>query len=117
MRLTRNNRHFAGVFELPFFKKKYFNHISNIPTVKGAVYVLRFLPTFYKVGFNRIVRTYGSQMFVTKTARELLFDGYEDPLLDLASKLPPGILPPFDKFAWFYQVTQHQFPGSQLTGG
>jgi len=74
----------------------------NVPLM-GAVYVLRFLPTFYKVGFNRIVRTYGSQMFVTKTARELLFDGYEDPLLDLASKLPPGILPPFDKFAWFYQ--------------
>lgn len=74
--------------------------------MKGAVYTLRFEPVFYKVGLNRIVKLLKSQMFVTKTAGELLFDGYSDPLLDLAKELPPGILPPFDKFAWFYQVTQ-----------
>lgn len=74
----------------------------NVPLM-GAVYTLRFEPVFYKVGLNRIVKLLKSQMFVTKTAGELLFDGYSDPLLDLAKELPPGILPPFDKFAWFYQ--------------
>ena len=45
---------------------------------------------------------------VTKQAREFLFDGYSDPLLDLAAHLPPGLAPvsiPFDKFGWFYTVS------------
>ena len=46
-----------------------------------------------------------SELFVTKTTSELIFDGYSDPLLDLGQKLPPGTFPPFDKFAWFYQVS------------
>lgn len=80
----------------------------NVPLM-GAAYTLRFEPTFFKVGFNRIVKILGSKMFVTKTAGELLFDGYEDPLLDLAGQLPAGILPPFDKFAWFYQRNNSDF--------
>ena len=44
-----------------------------------------------------------SKLFITKTAIELLFDGYDDPLLTLGQKLPSGMFPPFDKFAWFYQ--------------
>lgn len=72
--------------------------------IKGATYTLRFQPLWYKVGFNRIVKLLGSQMFVTKNASQLLFDGYPDPLLELGKRLPPGTFPPFDKFAWFYQV-------------
>lgn len=45
-----------------------------------------------------------SKLFVTKNVSELLFDGYSDPLLELGKHLPPGTFPPFDKFAWFYQV-------------
>lgn len=74
----------------------------NVPLV-GATYTLRFQPLWYKVGFNRIVKLLGSQMFVTKNASQLLFDGYPDPLLELGKRLPPGTFPPFDKFAWFYQ--------------
>ncbi|KAF4527839.1 hypothetical protein B566_EDAN014640, partial [Ephemera danica] len=42
---------------------------------------------------------------VTKTVRELLFDGYEDPLISLAGKLPAlaKIDIPFDRFGWFYE--------------
>ncbi|XP_046644993.1 protein croquemort-like isoform X2 [Daphnia pulicaria] len=74
----------------------------NVPLV-GATYTLRFQPLWYKVGFNRIVRLLGSQLFVTKNASELTFEGYADPLLELGKRLPPGTFPPFDKFGWFYQ--------------
>ena len=71
---------------------------------KGAAYSLRYAPLWFKVVFNRLISKYKSELFVTKTSRELLFDGYEDPLLDLAKHFPSGKFPPFDKFAWFYQV-------------
>ena len=50
-----------------------------------------------------MVRKFKSQLFITKTVNEFLFEGYEDPFLTLALKIPMEILPPFDKFAWFYQ--------------
>lgn len=42
-------------------------------------------------------------LVVTKTVQELLFDGYEDPLLTLvrANGNPDIPKPPFDKFGWF----------------
>lgn len=46
-----------------------------------------------------------TKVHITKTAREFLFDGYSDPLLNLASIVPKSVVPvqiPFDKFAWFY---------------
>ncbi len=41
-----------------------------------------------------------------KTVRELLFDGYSDPILEVASELKKitNISIPFDKFGWFYDV-------------
>ncbi|KAG8225960.1 hypothetical protein J437_LFUL006189, partial [Ladona fulva] len=41
---------------------------------------------------------------VTKKVRELLFDGYEDPLITLADTLPAlaNVHIPFDRFGWFY---------------
>ncbi|XP_026289526.1 protein croquemort isoform X2 [Frankliniella occidentalis] len=41
---------------------------------------------------------------VKKTVRELLFDGYSDPILNVASELKKitNISIPFDKFGWFY---------------
>lgn len=51
---------------------------------------------------------------------ELLFDGYDDPLLSLGTQLPEGIFPPFDKFAWFYQRNNSDYYDgvfSVFTGG
>lgn len=46
---------------------------------------------------------------VKKSVRELLFDGYEDPILNIASELKKitNISIPFDKFGWFYAVSTH----------
>lgn len=46
-----------------------------------------------------------SKLYVTKTAGEIIFDGYEEPILRSLSYLPiPKIM---DKFGLFYGVRQY----------
>ncbi|XP_063701397.1 protein peste-like [Culicoides brevitarsis] len=47
---------------------------------------------------------YQQQISVTKTAGELLFEGYEDDMVSLAKQLPflAGEEVPFDRVGWFY---------------
>lgn len=50
----------------------------------------------------------GETLAVTKTVQELLFDGYEDPLIDIALKLNiSGLNLPFKRFGWFVDVSRH----------
>lgn len=49
------------------------------------------------------MRTLGVRLEVTKTVRELLFDGYEDRLLSFVQNLPVPNRPPFKKFGWFVE--------------
>lgn len=47
--------------------------------------------------------------YLTKTAGEFIFDGYDDPILDVIIKLK-SFLPielPFKKVGWFYGVIIH----------
>lgn len=52
---------------------------------------------------------YSQQTFVVREARELLFDGYEEDLIDMAhemSKLGAFKLSiPYDRFGWLYAVS------------
>lgn len=54
---------------------------------------------------------YNQRVDITKTASELLFDGYQDDLIDMARLMPTffgndeAITVPFDRFGWFYTVT------------
>lgn len=53
---------------------------------------------------------YGEERHVTKRVQELLFDGFEDPLIDMARSMPSltgGGAVPFDKFGWFYTVNSY----------
>lgn len=43
--------------------------------------------------------------FIQKPVRELLFEGYDDPLMKIAKTF---MNLPYDKFGWFYKVTQFQ---------
>lgn len=49
------------------------------------------------------MRAAHENLTVTKTVRELLFDGYEDRMLQWATKMNKSLVP-FDKFGWFYEV-------------
>lgn len=49
---------------------------------------------------------YGQEISVTKLAREFLFEGYEDELVNAAKEMPfltEGAEVPFDRVGWFYQ--------------
>lgn len=54
-----------------------------------------------KFGANIILEMDGSLVWHSKTIRELLFDGFDDPLLDLLKTLNHTVNIPFDKFGWF----------------
>ncbi|XP_037070531.1 protein croquemort-like [Pollicipes pollicipes] len=75
----------------------------NVPLLAAAA-LIRDLNDFMKVMFNEMVNSVDTKPFVTRTVREFLFDGYDDPLLDAASVLKylVNISIPFDKFGWFY---------------
>lgn len=56
-----------------------------------------------KMFANFLLNEEGGTFYVTKKVREVLFDGYQDKLLDFVRKLnKKGLNIPFDKFGWFY---------------
>lgn len=54
--------------------------------------------------FESMLSAIDSQVFVNKTVGQLLFDGYEDELLAIASMV--GAKDAADKFGWFYGVSE-----------
>ena len=45
-------------------------------------------------------------MFINKTIGELLFDGYDDPVLEIGSSFDEEEMKlPMEKFGWFYKVS------------
>lgn len=71
-------------------------------STKSAAYTARFFNIIMKMGLNLILMG-RAQVTVTKSVRELLFDGYDDPLLDLIREANlPNVNLPFDRFGWFY---------------
>lgn len=67
-------------------------------------------PTFVRVIVDSVLKQFGETLFVTKTVRELLFDGYDDALLSFVANLNiSAINIPFDKFGWFYAVRKRSF--------
>ena len=50
------------------------------------------------------VRMFGKTVWITRTARQLLFEGYDDPLLTIANTVPGmnDVYIPEDKVGWFY---------------
>lgn len=56
-------------------------------------------------GLDLILRGIHENMFLSANVSSWIFDGIEDPLLDLAANVPdlPFVIP-YDKFGWFYEV-------------
>jgi len=64
---------------------------------------------FWRPGLDGILLMMKEKLFITKTVREIIFEGYHDPLFDEVMKikdyLPPDTVPEgaiMDKFAFFY---------------
>ena len=69
------------------------------------------VPAFWLPGLNGVLIAFKEKLFFTASVKEILFDGFKDPLLDdleglverlpfIKKFIPPGIT---DKFAFFYQ--------------
>ncbi|XP_073972730.1 protein croquemort-like [Rhodnius prolixus] len=82
------------------------DEITNINVVAMTMrnLVVKYVPKKWYPVANIILKVEEKKVFVTKTVRELLFDGYSDELLNLTKKLERilKIKIPFDKFGWFY---------------
>ncbi|CAH2108673.1 unnamed protein product [Euphydryas editha] len=78
------------------------------PIVATVAYVLRHQPTVIRLPVDVFMRMYHEHMFISATVSEWLFDGIDDPILDLAQRFPDlPINIPFDKFGWFYAVSSY----------
>lgn len=55
-------------------------------------------------GVSMGLSLYDQDVFVAKTAGELLFDGYEDNMVLMGKQLFDASEVPFDRVGWFYTV-------------
>lgn len=81
--------------------------ITNLNIIVATVaYTVRDQHYLVKLAVNILLKEKEGSLVSTHTANELLFEGYNDPLLKLAKKLNiSGLNIPFDKFGWFYGVS------------
>ncbi|XP_014244542.1 protein croquemort-like isoform X2 [Cimex lectularius] len=71
----------------------------------SAAFTVRDWSEFMKLSFGFGVVRVNTKLHVTEKVGEILFDGYSDPLIDIAMSLPNmmGVNIPYDKFGWFYK--------------
>ena len=80
----------------------------NVPVVGSAEFVRGSF--FMEWGISDMLSTMNATIFVKKTVGELLFDGYQDSIIDLGStfgSMEAGFdddKVALDKFGWFYKV-------------
>lgn len=79
------------------------DEITNLNVFSASVgYFVRHGDLITKLGANALLTLRGGSLFITKTVRELLYDGYQDPLIDFFREAEsPLFVVPFDKFGWF----------------
>ncbi|XP_048480470.1 protein peste [Plutella xylostella] len=76
------------------------------PIASAAIYKARESGYIQQKTLGMGLAMFGQQMAVSKPARELMFEGYDDLMLEFAKTLPDsatGGAPKIDRFGWFYQ--------------
>ncbi|XP_046803707.1 protein peste isoform X1 [Lucilia cuprina] len=80
--------------------------ITTVDTVAhSAALRLKSKSNFEKFFLNRGLSAYSKKFYITKTANEWLFTGYQDPFVTIGgyfSKLTSAIEVPFDRIGWLY---------------
>lgn len=79
--------------------------ILTLNQFQAAAETARYKDFFEKTKVSVGLQIYEQKLYVTKTAREFLFEGYEDDLVTIAKDLPyltEGKSVPFDRVGWFY---------------
>lgn len=82
--------------------------ITTVDTVAHAAALrLKDKSNFEKFFLNRGLSAYKKTFFITKSAKEWLFAGYQDPLVTIGgfvSKFTSAVEVPFDRIGWLYTV-------------
>jgi hypothetical protein len=79
------------------------NHI-NVPLLSAGQFALKMNEPFFFYAVNRFQEEANSSLYMKHSVRELLFEGYSDPLIEASGGLFPDM--PFDKFGWFYKKNE-----------
>lgn len=78
------------------------------PCFQTAAHVVRNWHFLMQRSVSLALQSTKQDIAITRTVGQFLFEGYDDPLITIASKVP-GLssinIPSFDKFGWFYMVT------------
>lgn len=56
---------------------------------------------------NQLTSVSGATIYTRKSVRELTFEGYNDPILEISAKV--AVAETLERFAWFYGVTNTVF--------
>nr|QOE77894.1 cameo1 [Antheraea pernyi] len=80
------------------------NVTSINPIIATVAYTLRYEPTFLKLPVDIFLRMFHDNFFLTANVSSWLFDGIQDPVIDIALHFPelPFVIP-YDRFGWFYE--------------
>nr|CAD7264916.1 unnamed protein product [Timema shepardi] len=79
--------------------------LAHIGEHVTAGFVARDWGYFMQKSISLSFSSIGQKIAITKMVGQLLFDGFEDPIINMGSAFPlPNTLQiPYDKFGWFYQ--------------
>ncbi|XP_051170165.1 protein croquemort-like isoform X2 [Leptopilina boulardi] len=78
------------------------DEITNLnPIVVTLGNIVRFQKPLLRKFASFLMKAVKENVVITKSVSQLIFDGYEDKLLEIARKLNITTLP-YDKFGWFY---------------
>ncbi|EZA51413.1 protein croquemort isoform X2 [Ooceraea biroi] len=76
--------------------------VTNLNPIAVTIgYTVRKRPGYIRALTNGFMVRLGEKLMLTKSVRELLFEGYDDTLLRIARKMNATRLP-YTKFGWFY---------------
>lgn len=90
------------IFEESLSKGSLSDKVTNLnPIVATVAFSVRNKTSFIRKLTNKFMESLGEQLIFTKSVNSLLFEGYNDTLLDIARKMNATKLP-YYKFGWFY---------------
>jgi scavenger receptor class B protein 1 len=74
------------------------------PVALSSVYATRSWNYFLRKGLSVSLSSMAPNVYLTRTVSQMLFEGYEDPLINMARSLPflGNSVPGWDRFGWFY---------------
>lgn len=84
---------------------------TNFIFFKTAAFQTRYEGYFTQQGLSLTLSAI-ADLTVDRSISQLLFEGYEDPLINMAKtmeNLQHLEIPPYDKFGWFYEVSERRY--------